>query len=120
MNTEMTDEQMRVAIATHAGWTKIGPKGFGEKMLVGASPKDRAWPFSPLSDYFGDLNAMHEAEKTLTIAQRGWFWSFLVQETGADQGKCEPIFPTEGFKMTHATARQRAIAFLRAVGKGDA
>ena len=59
-------------------------------------------------DYPTDLNAMHEAEKVLKedseAAFRGWLW--LAH--GQPEMRC---------KIIHATAAQRAEAFLRTIGK---
>jgi hypothetical protein len=59
-------------------------------------------------DYCSDLNAMHEAEKVLTREQINAF--------------CEKLFPTNYCGVwwsIHATARQRAEAFLRTLEKWE-
>jgi hypothetical protein len=53
-------------------------------------------------DYCTDLNAMHEAEKVLTFED----WESYRDELGGSFRGC-----------AHATARQRAEAFLRTLGK---
>ena len=58
-------------------------------------------------DYCKDLNAMHEAEKTLSIA------SMYVMEV-----QLKYVLSAREFYF-HATARQRAEAFLRTLGKWD-
>jgi hypothetical protein len=59
-------------------------------------------------EYVYDLNAMHEAEKSLDdVTQRGDYWDYLSSLTH------------EGFEMCHATAAQRAEAFLRTIGKWE-
>jgi hypothetical protein len=60
-----------------------------------------------IPDYCSDLNAMHEAEKVLTIIEQGHYWDYLKDLTD------------EGFDQLHATARQRAEAFLRTLGKWE-
>ena len=64
--------------------------------------------FTP--DYLNDLNAMHEAEKVLRddreAAFRGWLW--LAH--GQPEMRCA---------IVHATAAQRAEAFLRTIGKWE-
>jgi hypothetical protein len=60
-----------------------------------------------IPDYCTDLNAMHEAEKVLTIIEQGHYWDHLKDLTD------------EGFDQLHATARHRAEAFLRTVGKWE-
>lgn len=56
-------------------------------------------------DYCADLNAMHEAEKVLTELQCGFFRTHLRERL-------------ENY-IWHATARQRAEAFLRTLGKWE-
>ena len=58
---------------------------------------------APLPAYTADLDAMHEAEKVLTAEQWVSYWSF-IEEVVKD------------ISILHATAAQRAEAFLRAIG----
>ena len=58
-------------------------------------------------DYPTDLNAMHEAEKVLTLPERRKYRKTLL-------GHCEPASIA-----IHATAAQRAEAFLLTIGKWD-
>jgi hypothetical protein len=59
-------------------------------------------------DYPNDLNAMHEAEKVLknNKDQRGWESYILAQDELLGSGD-----------KIHATAAQRAEAFLKIIGK---
>jgi len=59
-------------------------------------------------DYCNDLNAMHEAEKTLQ--HYGVFVDKLAEIMGQ---------PRQGIMLVNATAAQRAEAFLRTIGKWD-
>lgn len=65
-------------------------------------------------DYPNDLNAMHEAEKTLSDADYNEYIHVLnsvcisTAEAGMKQGRS---------RIMSATARQRAEAFLRTLGK---
>ena len=94
----MTDEQINRAIAEACGW----------------SMEDGVWVWTAdgidctyyeLWDWANDLNAMHEAEKVLTDDQREVFYP---RNLGAWQ---------RPFNVIYATARQRAEAFLRTLGK---
>ena len=63
-------------------------------------------------DPVNDLNAMHEAEKVLTSwTDENAFQVNLLKSSGG--------LPSQGFcwLICHATARQRAEAFLRTLGK---
>ena len=106
----MTDEQINAAIAEACGLkkpcrkVKLNDKGF----FVTQHAK--------LPDYCNDLNAMHEAEKMLSKAQ----WEDFVQHLANDWSSASDAWKD----VCHATARQRAEAFLRTLGKwnqsGDA
>jgi hypothetical protein len=111
----MTDQQINHAIAEACGWTPLNNSG------VSHNHKLRGWPPKPpgakwnvcgyLPDYCNDLNAMHEAEQSLS----DWQWKQYA----------EILYDSVyyGFKGTvsrraySATARQRAESFLKAIGK---
>ena len=82
----MTDQQINAAIAAHLGITRK----------------------TGIPDFSGDLNKMHEAEKTLTNA------NMYVMEY-----HIKAMVKGHGFYF-HATARQRAEAFLKTLGKWEA
>jgi hypothetical protein len=94
----MTNHKINVAIAEACGWT---PDNRGLGWL---SPHGY---YAPEPDYCSDLNAMHEAEKVLTDDQREVFYP---RNLGAWQSP---------FNVIYATARQRAEAFLRVMGKWE-
>ena len=110
----MTDEQMRIAIAEACGWTEIqwseliNPCIAIEKKQFcrDTEPFRCLW----LPDYLNDLNAMHEAEKVLTEAGVNIWWKYV----GFINRHNETFFGLE--TAVHATARQRAEAFLRTKG----
>ena len=58
-------------------------------------------------DYCNDLNAMHEAEKVLSPIDRNHYIDNLGEMFG------------DSWAFALATARQRAEAFLRALGKWE-
>jgi len=66
-----------------------------------------------LPDYCGDLNAMHEAEKFLDVPNTGsWIASY--------EGNLRVAMahtPEARIGTLHATARQRAVAYSRTIGK---
>ncbi len=111
----MTPEEQRIAIATACGWTDIHDwKAAG---VVGIDPCDKARDNIP--DYLDDLNAMHEAEKVLTEDQWGDYVNWHLRCTVAaaktnSRIKCS-VYPMPGEiqGLVHATAAQRAEAFLR-------
>ena len=89
----MNPEQQRIAIAEACGW-KTGYRD------------PEAW--HPLPDYLNDLNAMHEAEKTLTDKAHEEFRLNLYDVIGDDSRL-----------IVSSTAAQRAEAFLLTIGKWE-
>jgi hypothetical protein len=100
----MTDEQINAAIAEACGWRKEG----GVYMWT-AHGIDCTYP--ELWDWANDLNAMHEAEKTIFPYYATVYANKLAQVTGAEMSDDTVYFC--------AVARQRAEAFLRALGKWE-
>jgi hypothetical protein len=98
----MTDEQINATIAEACGWTDfvVHPE-FG---LMGM-PSDTHGLRTAVDWYTVDLNAMHEAEAMLSNA------NMYVMEV-----QLKYVLSTREFYF-HATARQRAEAFLRTLGK---
>ncbi len=96
----MTDEQINVAIAEACGWTDfLVHSEFG---LMGVEP-DTHGLRTAVPWYVCDLNAMHEAEKIMY--KHHWMWNAYYYALGA------------GVFSLHATARKKAEAFLKALGK---
>ena len=90
----MTDEQINIAIAEACGKTNIG-------------------------NYCNDLNVMHEAEKTLNIDQQ-YSYGEMLRVVSENVGPRGGHFLPNGwgcFSLAHLTARQRAEAFVTAIGK---
>lgn len=107
----MTDEEMRIAIAEACGWTKIRMtiKGAGAPER---GPSPHGYPpgrkyEAPLPNYLGCLNAMHEAEKVLTLQQMEKYTGLLCDMVASG----DPDPNIEG--LICLTARQRAEAFCR-------
>jgi hypothetical protein len=96
----MTDDQINAAIAEACGWKHHadGRHYYNGKHLLWRTGKD-------LPDYCSDLNAMHDAERSLTDDQ---LWRMAREIERNDE---QWYF--------RATARQRAEAFLRTLGKWE-
>ena len=100
----MTDEEINKAIAIHLGW-----KGVVSDPILGVMGLP---PAANECDIFHvrnvswtkDLNAMHGAEQTLTVEE----WSDYVEH-----------LPSRWEEAIHASARQRAEAFLKTLGKWE-
>ena len=95
----MTDEQINLTIARVLGWHSIHTSTTGIKGMKGPLRG-----FMPLPNYCTDLNAMHEAEDELSGNQYMVYALMLDAVEGSLFG-------------IRATARQRAEAFLRMLGK---
>ncbi len=92
----MSPEKQRIAIAEVCGWSKADAKrGYTLSQFTEQVP-----------DYLNDLNAMHEAEDELSGNQYMVYATILDSVEGSLFG-------------IRATARQRAEAFLRTLGKWE-
>ena len=112
----MNSEQQRIAIAKACGWTEIIemrlPAVWG---WYGVVPKKDRMDMRQLPDYLNDLNAMHEVEQILrdqAIDAYEIHLLTLIQDGSriADFSK----YPSDC--IFHATASQRAEAFLKTLG----
>jgi hypothetical protein len=104
----MTDEQINAAIAEACGWTNICNCVYRHRKLWGYPPLKAGQggnAFKMLPNYCADLNAMHEAEKVFDCPEL--YDGNLIKVCGGAQ------------YIWHATARQRAEAFLRTLGKWE-
>ncbi len=111
----MTDEEINRVIAEICGW-KIHPAN--RNLVTDPKYPHSVQPIGTIPDYCNDLNEMHEAEKVLT---RGTVHE-IINATNAyikHLARILACIDTAFFQFTHATARQRAEAFLRAVGKWE-
>ena len=103
----MTRKQQKITIAKHCGW-KWHSRLKGS-IKVWDNGLDYVFYDSDLPDYLNDLNAMHEAEKTLNPIQAAEYARMLTSTAWQSE---QPVFAP----MT-AKADQRAEAFLRTIGK---
>lgn len=101
----MTDQEINIAIAKALGWTNFTP----DTIQYTARRADGKWDLIP--DYCNDLNAMHEAEKTLgdRLDLYREFLRLIATEDPTNRYN-EPAF---------TRARQRAEAYLRTIGKWE-
>ena len=100
----MTDQQINQAIAEACGICHVAKN-------VPMYKTPQGWVVD-CPDYCTDLNAMHDAEKTIFPYYATVYANKLARVTGADYSD-----DTEYFC---ATARQRAEAFLLTLGKWSA
>ena len=106
----MTDAQINTAIAKAYGWKNLHSHALNPTVWVGDEPLDDGTylPFTQIPDYCNDLNAIHEIEKLFDPPSTHWqFYATLSDLCGTS------------IKAISATARQRAEAFLRTLGKWE-
>lgn len=113
----MTNQEINQAIAEACGWTR-NPEA--HHTLRWIDPKGNDGRRVP--DYCRDLNAMHEAEKMLSVEQKSGC-ARTDYHDGADyQDSLHDVVTRNREGLTvglvwyltiHATARERAEAFLR-------
>jgi len=115
----MTDEQINAAIAEACGWVKVDAKVIRERNFAQWLLRDGQWwrhdenreiaQIDGLPNYCNDLNAMHEAEEVLLSGSGPGIWECFRNKLRCKYGEDD----------IHATARQRAEAFLRTLGKWE-
>ena len=140
----MTDTEINIAIAEACGWylaRKKFPNDKGSKSKysngyryqhkdgrwasAGTSMHGWGWCSSPdaaaykLPDYCHDLNAMFVAENTLTNARKRFYVDMMIKVHPLHYN---PLHPSDDgnmrvFFLLNTTARQRAEAFLRCLGR---
>jgi hypothetical protein len=113
----LTPEQQRITVAELAGWKYMMPwSEIDRSRWFGLSPDGHRGVEVP--DYLHNLNAMHEAESRCTQEQRdalyGNIWKLVraLPSTNA----CQNI--ENGWLVYHATAAQRAEAFVITMTEG--
>ena len=104
----MTNEQINIAIAKACGWSN-------DDIERGCTLRGVSFH---VPDYCNDLNVMHEAEKVFTYEEAQQFEGELCGICGSENLHKEYPLPFE-FSVAHATASQRAEAFLRTIGKWE-
>lgn len=110
----MTYEQINAAIAEACGWKSHDHPDCMAKKVEWIMPEK--WIMRPdgtlafrhdIPNYCNDLNAMHEAENCLSLDNRNHYIDALG------------TIYTDSWEFATATARQRAEAFLRTLGKWE-
>ena len=117
----MSPDKQRIAIAG-----AIYGDNCSVKLVVNPQPEHCRWGDKLLltPDYLNDLNAMHEAEKVLTPSQEEreyceGRWVEYGRNLSAVCGYSKHEQVHFGWLVYHATAAQRAEAFLRTIGKWE-
>ncbi len=125
-----TDEEINAAVAAACGWVDVilavpwqveYPEDFSP-IPCGVRPAHdrRSSPlrWGPVPNYCNDLNAMHEAEKTLRREQYEDYLDNLCITLGGElYTSARETHADVLFLLANKTAKQKAEAFLRTLGK---
>lgn len=108
---KLSDSEKRVKIAEACGWTKhrYFKNALGDMTQDWIHPIHGSCAQWELPDYLGSLDAMHSAEKVLTQTQRHKYLQVL--DRMFDDPDCID------WPLVHATAAQRADAFLAVIAE---
>jgi hypothetical protein len=120
----MTPEQQRIAIAGACGWHSLKTTGCDglPDLLWGSlvASGQTGLPTELVPDYLNDLNAMHEALNVFNnrapLPRTGWWARYFGNlETVINiPHSFMPQFDIEAaIKLSNATAKQKAEAFLK-------
>jgi hypothetical protein len=104
----MTTEAQRVAIAEACGFINV--RMWNESCIasMGINAKGEYWGSLGVSDYLNDLNAIHEAERTIGLHGEDFRGRKLRRTWATYTALCDPRF---------LTAAQRAQALLMTINK---
>jgi hypothetical protein len=107
----MSDEQINIAIFEIFRWKwETEKNSFFHPENGRLKPKDAP-------DFCNDLNAMHEGERSLNSQQVQDYTLNLLRVTNNDGTRFHGTLGC--FAHVHATAKQRAEAFLKTIGKWE-
>lgn len=111
----MKDEQINIAIAEKCGYNDVKQR-IAEGTIKVITGFKEPWQDEEIPDYCNDLNAMHEAWETLTLVKKRQFETELYRVIICDGDYNRN---DDAMKITNASARQRAEAFLQTLGLWD-
>ena len=110
----MTDEQINLAIHKAVGFEWNDERKLWERH----ANKARVASHKPFY-YSSDLNLMHEVEEVL-VQNNNWRIGEYEARLFSSVGEMNNVSSWRGVRLCfHATARQRAEAFLRTLGKWE-
>ncbi len=114
----MNTQSQRIAIAEFCGWKHVGfSSDFSQPVMEDPSGA-KTWYWREIPDYTNDLNAMHEAEGRLRDETVQAFEAHLNACIAQGCRVCDfSLFASD--KIWNATAKQRAEAMLRTIGKWE-
>lgn len=110
----MNEEEQNIAIAQACGWKKydgLNCKLYHYRCWTPPGKQGQSWRFNKVvpPDYTADLNSMHEAEKILNNSEQAEYAEMIAHVSNGRRALTHFTF----FIGIHASAKQRAEAFLR-------
>lgn len=108
----MNDNEINIAIAKACGWIKFWQQTEEHEPIGHWEWHKGNVNLKACPNYCTDLNAMHEAEKTLTDEQKPLYVILMLKGGGESKG-----VTLGAWWCLHSIARQRAEAFLRTLGR---
>jgi hypothetical protein len=119
----MTSEQINQRIAEACGWKMCCQEAIDGNWRTKdkwvAAPDGTSQLRHDIPDYHCDLNEMREAENTLSAEDQDVFAARLADVCGITEMDRDNWSEAEDFILLHATAPQRAEAFLRTLGEWE-
>lgn len=111
-------------IAEYCGWFAFYPSGRLDGQLFGYPPNFIVGQYLEIPDYWNDLNEMHKAErylleKPISLQKYGENLQQITNYYVVGVVEDYPRHLGSLAKICHATAQQRAEAFLRTFGKWE-
>lgn len=113
--SELTDDELRILIAEDQGWQKLEAGFYGEQECWFRNETKGEHVVMLPPNYPKDLNAIHEAERSLSEEDKYWYAEVLCNLANPKCGKMACVNnPEPGMYpgLVHATARQRAEAYV--------
>lgn len=129
----MTPEAQRIAIAEACGYVWYAFQDPDGKEFAHLIRTDKNWPQRQggvrcerppefeseapnVPDYLYDLNAMADAEETISTLDIGKYVAELAKVLNEGVAQSLPVLWASAYYLIHATAKQRAEAFLKTKG----
>lgn len=109
----MTEQEINIAIAKALGWKDVHFSENWGDVVIGTLHDVGGPNYAKIPDCFNDLNEMHRAWQTLTLAQKRQFETELYKVIIGDGDYNRN---DDAMHITNAKARHRAEAFLRTLG----
>ena len=110
----MKPEEINFEIGRICGWFNTASPPYNDWRHE-SHASHNTW--TGLPDYHGSLDAMHEVEKVLNAGQINTYLGYLYRNTKVANKESNPWEIIAARVAIHATASQRAEAFLRVFGK---